>query len=168
MSWFTSVFGTKQSWEDEWAKNIYEALVEKGGPGADAFDAMELKIKIGDLEKFSKKERLRLEILCLVCLSTVAVKAGGKFSKVPFAFGRLLNEKWRERGIYLPNDEYDIAEKCFDDYEKFLEKPIKWCGEWLSEFYETDDEVNSHRILFTDHCLKQAKAVQMTVEGFVS
>jgi len=78
----------------------------------------------------------------------------------PFAMemGKLISEKWRERGIEV--EPFDVGERCFNEVGGFLENPFRWGRNWLDEFYDDPETSGVHYILWTEQWLKEFEVMR--------
>lgn len=173
VSWISKRFFRKRpSYEEEFASNLYDALVLGGGPSAEAeghIDADVLDIPLNKLERFASKRLITLEAFLFVATSVGTmpkVQADGSLFKSvhPLAvqMGKHLQGKWAERGIKIA-DHYAVGERCFDEVSTALEKLFRWGRAWLDEFYDNPEKSGEYYILWTDQCLKEFETMKLVV-----
>jgi hypothetical protein len=174
MGWLKEkIFGPKKSQYEDLAEKFYDVLVLDGGPSGNSdshIDATSLEVPLGKLERFSQKRLISLEALLFVAAQTETVERSAKLQAIfgadmlhPFAaeMGKLICRKWRERGIKV--ESFDMAKRCFQEVEDFLEKPFRWSRNWLNEFYDNPEQSGEHYIMWTDQWLKEYETMRTMV-----
>ena len=174
MSWFGKTLFAKKTFEKEFARNLYDALVLDGGPSSDAedhLDAAKLNIRISDFPRFAEKRLITLEAFLFVATQVATTPSNDEELQLlapvhPLAvqMGKLIQMKWAERGIRI-DDLGTVGERCFSEVELALEKPFKWGKKWLNDFYDDESEAGEHYIIWTDQCLKEFQVMQQLVKA---
>jgi hypothetical protein len=168
---FGRLLGRKKTYEEEFAANLYKALVLDGGPSSaaeDRKDAASLGVRLGDLERFERKRLITLEAMLFVATQIATTSSEGD-DNVPFPLphtlgievAKVIQSKWSERGIVV--DTSQVGERCFDEIQLFLDKPFKWGREWLDEFFD-EGESGERYIMWTDQCLKEFQVMQQVIK----
>ncbi len=166
-------FGKSKSYHEEFAANLYGALVLGGGPSSEAenhVDADALEIPLDKLERFNAKRLIMLEAFLFVATSIATMPMEKETTPLlipvhPLAvqLSKHIQEKWAERGISTV-DHHKVAERCFAEVTGALEAPFKWGRMRLDEFYVDPDKSGEHYISWTDQCLKEFRAMKRVVE----
>lgn len=177
MSWISEkLFGKRRTYEEEFACNLYDALVLRGGPSSEAdshIDAVELEVPLDKLERFFAKRLIMHEAMLFVASNVATMPDQEKeqppsISVHPLAveMGTHLKGKWMERGIDVGGF-FSVGERCFAEIETFLEKPFKWGRAWLDEFYSDPEKSGQHYIMWTDQCLKEFETMKLVIREHV-
>lgn len=177
MSWISEkLFGKRQSYEEKFANNLYDAMVLNGGPSANAesnINTIALGIPLEKWESFALKRLNMLEALLFVAtnVATMAERDDEAPSFKPehpvaVQLGKHLQNKWAERGLVVA-DHHVVGERCFDEVAGMFEKPFRWGRAWLDEFYDDPEESGEHYILWTEQCLQEFQAMREVVEQYV-
>ena len=176
MGWISEkIFGKKRTYHEEFASNLYDALVLDGGPSSDAdshIDAMALEIPLDKLERFAAKRRIMLEafLFATTYIATMPTDdEGDQIFQSPhplsIQIGQLLQDKWHRRGIEI-RDLHDVGERCFGEVEMLFDKPFKWGRAWLDEFYTDPEKSGEHYILWTEQCLNEFETMKTVVQQY--
>jgi hypothetical protein len=152
MGWFKK----KPSWEEQYAQNIYGALVARGGPGD--ITALKLRIPTALHHTYQNKIVLQRELFSFTALMSVANQESG-LRPVMLAYADLLVHKTAERGLQMNKDQ--LADAALDDVDAMIDQPFGWAQRWLSEF---GDDAKDNYIMFADHCLRLLDAYKHGIE----
>lgn len=174
MRWISEkLFGKKRTYDEEFASNLYDALVLDGGPSAEAenhIDASALEIPLDKLERFSAKRLIMLEVFLFVATNVATMPDKEDTSLIfqtvhplSMQMAKLIQAKWKQRGIEV-KDFHEVGKLCFDEYMAAMEKPFKWGRGWLDEFYSNSEKSGEYYISWTEQCLKEFKAMKLVVE----
>lgn len=159
MSWFRK--DRSASYEEQVARNIYEALVDGGGPGSDSdsyVGAKQLDIRVADLDRYALKDRLRLEVF--LCAAFALECAQGRPSeKMLSAYAQLLHQKWAARGIRMQAPS-DVIESCLSEISQWESSPFGWARHWIEEFYDPKEDAGNYYIPFGEFALKEFEAMK--------
>jgi hypothetical protein len=150
-------FKRKLAWDQEYAQNIYEGLVEHNDFGD--ITALKLRIPTSLHQAYQNKMLLQREMLAFVALMENAKDVNLK--KVLMTFGDLLVAKVAKRGLQINRDQ--LADYALNDTERLIASPFPWAQQWLAEFRE-DPNDNYMVALFADHCLRLHHAYKHGIE----
>lgn len=172
LAWFKTK--TEKEVFAEYCANLYVALVEEGGPSSGSpshIDANALRIRLTDLDRFSRKRRLTLEAFLFVGTQIAITQwsaanqdRAARFAPLAIEMGRLIEAKWAERGILL-DPSLDVGQKCFDELEIFLARPSEWGLDWLKEFYPNGSGADENYAAWADQNLKEFRTIVSVVTG---
>jgi hypothetical protein len=154
MGWFKK----KPSWEQQYAKNIYDAFVARNEPGD--ITALKLRIPTSLHHAYQNKIVLQRELMSFAALMSAA-KPGSKLRPVMLAYANLLMDKIAQRGLQMSRDR--LANAALDDLEAMGADHFKWAQRWLSEF-RNDPNDNYMVALFADHRLRLFDAYKHGIE----
>jgi hypothetical protein len=149
-------FKKKPAWEEQYAQNLYGALVERNDPGD--FSALKLRIPTVLHAAYQNKIVLQRELFSFAALASVAKPESG-LQPVLMAFAKLVVDKMAKRGLHMREDQ--LANAAFDDVEAMLAQPFKWSRQWLSEFGE---DPHDDYIMFADHCVRLFNSSKLAIE----
>jgi hypothetical protein len=153
------LFKKKQTWETEYAQNIYEGLVLHNDFGD--ITALSLRIPTAQHHAYQSKILLQREMICFVAIMSVA-KPGTALPPVMLALGNLLVKKAADRGLQLNRDQ--LAETSLRDAELMLTEPYRWGQNWLAEF--RNDPNDTYMVaMFADHCIRLFQAYKGGIEA---
>ncbi|WP_425091096.1 hypothetical protein [Tropicimonas sp. S265A] len=173
MGWFRELLKEKPPYHEEFANNLYEALVVSGGPaeGSENYlDAEALGVPLTKLDGFSAKRLITLEafLFAAVGMETVSkAEAEGQGDqaeahKLHRAMGRVIWQKWTERGIVFDN-QYSTGDKCYEEVEQVTESPVQWSKDWLRDFFDDPMKVEENCVRWADQCLKELHTMRLVV-----
>jgi len=157
MGWFSK----KPSWEVMYAQRLYDAFAASDDLGE--MTPQRLRIPLASYRRYADKALSQREIFCFVALMSAASPVQRpNLQLVMMAFSRLLEGKFRDRGISIDMDRF--AEQSTQEVERMFANPFEWAQHWLSDF--RDDPNDNHMVfLFADHCTRQFQAFKAGIEN---
>lgn len=127
-------FGNKTDRYEEYASNLYEALV-LDPPSSDSTEAIgpsSLELDMGQFPRYSEKRLLLLE--AMFCTAALTVYEG-ETTKAFVAIRNKISTEWKKRGL-ISASETEVTAICFNEVENLLENFLSWSKNWLNEFYD--------------------------------
>ena len=128
------LFGKKTNKYEEYASNLYEALVldPPSSGSIEAIGPSSLELNMGQFSRYSEKRLLLLE--AMFCVAALTVYEGEK-TKAFEAIRNKISSEWKSRGL-ISASETEVTSICFKEVEDLLENFFSWSKNWLDEFYE--------------------------------